>query len=174
MRPFQPMIRAASFALATVALASCQQNMLAPLPTLTPALPSYPPAPAPPASATATATARPAPHIFGIDDYKILVAEQILGANPSITFSGRLPPMLPAVVVVNISIDKDGGLANVVVQRSRNHEASEVALASVKRSAPFPKPKRMITRGLKTLDFSETFLFNHQYQFQLRTLAGPQ
>ncbi len=168
MRPFQLLIRAASFALVMASLASCQQNMLAPRPTQKPALPSYPAAPAPPAAT------RPEPQIFGVDGYKILVAEQILAANPSITFSGRLPPMLPAVVVVNISIDKDGSLANVVVQRSRNNDASEVALASVRRSGPFPKPKRLITRGHKTLDFSETFLFNHQYQFQLRTLAGPQ
>lgn len=143
--------------------------------------PRSPPAPtmgaAPPAaatSATAPAPKPPAP-METIDDYKALVAQQILDANPKITFSGRLPPMLPAIVVLNINVDRDGELTNVVVKRSRDSEASKVALAAVKRvGAPFPKPLHLLKRSHKTLEFSETFLFNDRYHFQLRTLAGPQ
>ena len=104
----------------------------------------------------------------------MLVAEQILTANPDTIINGRLPPMLPAIVVVNISIDRDGAIHKVVVQRSRDDTASEVALASVRRGAPYPRPLALIARGGRTLEFSETFLFNRDYRFQLRTLAGPQ
>lgn len=150
--------------LAALLLAACQNP---PPPKVAVAAPAI--RIAPPESRAATATAR------NIDDYKIQVAGQILAANPAIIFSGRLPPMLPAIVVVDISVNRDGELASVEVKRSRDGEASKVALAAVKRvGAPFPKPQHLMLRGHKTLDFSETFLFNHQYHFQLRSLAGPQ
>lgn len=153
----------AAAALGAVLLAACQR-----LPPLTPPRPSTEPA----SPAAGAPPARPA---ASIDDYKVLVAQQILDANSAITFSGRLPPMLPAIVVVNISVDKDGDLSSVAVKRSRDGEASKVALEAVRRvRAPFPRPAHLLQRGHKTLDFSETFLFNEHYQFQLRTLAGPQ
>lgn len=144
--------------------------------------PRNPPAPTvaemAPAPLRPPAEVRPPPvpaSINSIDDYKAAVAQQILDANSAITFSGRLPPMLPAIVVVNISVDMDGELSSVVVKRSRDPEASKVALAAVKRvSEPFPKPVHLLKRSHKTLDFSETFLFNDRYHFQLRSLAGPQ
>ncbi len=109
-----------------------------------------------------------------IDDYKALVAAQIMQANPDSTFSGKLPPMLPAIVVVNISVDVRGELTRVTVQRSRDSAASTVALSAVKQSGPFPMPLHLLLRGHKTLDFSETFLFGDRYRFKLRSLAGPQ
>jgi len=109
-----------------------------------------------------------------LDAYKIDVAQHILAGNADTIFSGRLPPMLPAIVVVNIGIDADGRLSKAVVQRSRNQEASRVALASLRRVGTYPKPARLLRAGSKVLEFSETFLFNADYKFQLRTLAGPQ
>jgi protein TonB len=151
--------------LAALLLAACQNP---PPHRITVAAPARRVAP-PESKTAATAIAR------NIDDYKMQVAGQILAANPAIIFSGRLPPMLPAIVVVDISVNRDGELASVEVKRSRDGEASKVALAAVKRvGAPFPKPQHLMLRGHKTLDFSETFLFDHQYHFQLRSLAGPQ
>ena len=112
--------------------------------------------------------------VINIDDYKSRVAEKIVLTNPGLVFSGRLPPMLPAVVVLTISVDKDGALSRVVVQRSRNSAASDIALMAVKHGAPFPKPQQLLHRGHKTLDFSETFLFGDDAHFKVRTLAGPQ
>ncbi len=109
-----------------------------------------------------------------IDDYKTLVATQILQANPDVTFTGKLPPMLPAIVVVNISVDARGEVTRVTVQRSRDSAASKVALAAVKQGGQFPMPLHLLLRGHKTLDFSETFLFGERYRFKLRSLAGPQ
>lgn len=109
-----------------------------------------------------------------LDAYKNDVAQHILAGNADAVFSGQLPPMLPAIVVVNIGIDADGRLSKAVVQRSRDNEASRVALASLRRAAPFPKPARLLRAGSRVLEFSETFLFNADYKFQLRTLAGPQ
>ncbi len=169
MRPSQIILKAASGAILASLLASCQSLQSArqadiPAPVVHQIIPSIAPASAP----------QPVPRVAGIDGYKVLVAEKINTANPDTIFSGRLPPMLPAIVVVNISIDKEGAIQRVVVQRSRDDTASEVALASVRRAAPYPRPLALIGGGSRTLDFSETFLFNRDYRFQLRTLAGPQ
>ena len=162
------MIGCLSLGLGGLILAACQKAP--PLATPAPAGPARTPLPA----AEALPPKAP-PVVNNIDDYKLLVAQQILDANPDIIFSGRLPPMLPAIVVVNIGVTRDGELSSVTVKRSRNAKASTVALAAVKKvGAPFPKPLHLLGRGHKTLDFSETFLFNDQFKFQLRTLAGPQ
>lgn len=154
-------------------LSACQKG-----PPRTPPAPSVAEMAPVPALARPPAEVKPPPvpaSINSIDDYKAVVAQQILDANSTITFSGRLPPMLPAIVVVNISVDRDGELSSVVVKRSRDPEASKVALAAIKRvSEPFPRPVHLLKRSHKTLDFSETFLFNDRYHFQLRSLAGPQ
>ncbi len=118
--------------------------------------------------------AEPAAPSPGLDAYKTQVAQQVMRQNPSQTFSGQLPPMLPAIVVLNITVDKDGRLTDVVVQRSRDPDAARVAVASMRRSAPLPRPASLLAENSDSLTFSETFLFNDEYRFQLRTLAGPQ
>ncbi len=82
--------------------------------------------------------------------------------------------MLPAVVVVNITVDRAGQLTDVQVQRSRDQGASEVALASLRRSGPLPAPDGLGPQHADLMTFSETFLFGERYRFQIRTLAGPQ
>ena len=107
-----------------------------------------------------------------VESYKAGVAEQVMRYNSAHTFSGRLPPMLPAIVVLSITVDHTGKLAHVAVQRSRDDDASNVALASVRRAAPLPKPFNLATGAGNSLTFSETFLFNADYRFQLRSLAS--
>lgn len=122
-------------------------------------------------NATSGPVAPPSPNL---DAYKTQVAYHIMRHNPQQTFSGRLPPMLPAIVVVNVTVDKDGELKDVAVQRSRDPDASRVAVASMKRSGPLPKPVNLMANNTDSLTFSETFLFNDEYRFQLRSVAGPQ
>lgn len=122
----------------------------------------------------APTTAHVPPPSLTLDAYKAHVARHVLGRNAGRSFSGRLPPMLPAIVVVNITVDRDGRLADVRVQRSRDPDASRVALASVLRSGPLPPPHGLLAANSGAMTFSETFLFDRDYRFQLRTLAGPQ
>jgi periplasmic protein TonB len=122
-------------------------------------------------NATRSPVAPPSP---GLDAYKTQVAYHVMRHNPQQTFSGRLPAMLPAIVVVNVTVDKDGEVKDVEVQRSRDPDASRVAVDSMKRSGPLPKPVNLLANNADSLTFSETFLFNDQHQFQLRSIAGPQ
>ena len=109
-----------------------------------------------------------------VDAYKSDVAEQIMRYNSAHTFSGKLPPMLPAIVVLTITVDHSGKMTKVAVQRSRDNDASKVALASMQRTGALPKPFNLAAGPGKSLTFSETFLFNADYRFQLRTLAPIQ
>ncbi len=125
-----------------------------------------------------TAAPVPPPSLT-LEAYKASVARHIVDRNADRTFSGQLPPMLPAIVVVNITVDKEGQMTDVQVQRSRDHQASQVALASMRRSGPLPRPDGLLVKNSSAMTFSETFLFVRSgdpasYRFQLRTLAGPQ
>ncbi|MFZ4875916.1 hypothetical protein ACL9RI_12580 [Janthinobacterium sp. Mn2066] len=161
-----PITRAAIPFAIVMALAACQKapEPAAPAPASAPATPSPP-----------VAAPEPEPPADTIAAYKLLVARQIVAANPDSTFDGPLPAMLPAIVVLDLSIGRDGTLKKVRVHRSRDSEASAVALAAVHRvTEAFPPTAQLMRKRDKTLDFSETFLFNERYQFQLRTLSGPQ
>jgi protein TonB len=138
---------------------------------------SAPPAariPPPPPAKVVPPVPAPRTRFDSIDEYKVEVARQIMRSNPGKTFSHALPPMLPAIVVVNISVDKHGDVTKVAVQRSRDGQASAVTLAAVKQSGQLPKPLNLLPWYRGSLDFSETFLFNKDYRFQLRSLSGPQ
>jgi protein TonB len=127
-----------------------------------------------PDSSPSTTAAPVAPATPTLDAYKTEVALHVVRHNPGYTFSGRLPEMLPAIVVLNITVDKDGNVTDVAVQRSRDPDASQVAVASMRRSGMLPKPDRLLANNSDSVTFSETFLFNSEYRFQLRSLAGPQ
>jgi protein TonB len=120
---------------------------------------------------TSSPTSKPPP--AGLDAYKTQVAQHVVQHNPGHTYQGTLPPLLPAIVVLEITVDSDGRMTNVAVQRSRNPDASEVALASMRRSTPLPRPQQLALASGK-LTFSETFLFADRERYQLRSLAGPQ
>jgi protein TonB len=108
----------------------------------------------------------------GLDAYKTQVAQHVASHNPEHQYSGTLPAMLPAVVVLEITVDQDGRMTGIEVQRARDDHAAQVALASMRRSEPLPAPQRLAQAG--SLKFSETFLFADAERYQLRSLAGPQ
>jgi protein TonB len=88
-------------------------------------------------------------------------------------FTGILPPLLPAIVVLRITVDRDGQVQDVFVQRSRDPDASAIALSSLRRSAPLPPPQAL-AQGPDGLTFSETFLFADSDRYQLRSLSPKQ
>jgi protein TonB len=159
--------------IATLLLLSACSNAPPPAAPATPARPAAA-AHAIPVPLPALATSGQRSQYDNIDAYKVDVAERIMRANPHRIFTHKLPPMLPAIVVLNISVDKDGGLNKVAIARSRDSAASSVALAAVRQCGQLPKPMNLLASRRNALEFSETFLFNAHYQFKLRTLAGPQ
>lgn len=109
-----------------------------------------------------------------VDAYKQDAAQHIVRRNIANTFHGPLPPMLPAVVVLLITVDATGRATEVSVQRSPDDEASAVAMASIYHSGRLPRPYNLAVGPRRSLTYSETFLFNADYRFQIRTLAPVQ
>jgi protein TonB len=111
-----------------------------------------------------------------VDTYKYHAARHIMRYNTAHTFSGKLPPMLPAVVVLRITVDDTGRMTDVWVQRAPEDDAdaARIAVASMHRAGVLPRPFNLATGPERSLSYSETFLFNDDYRFQIRTLAPIQ
>jgi periplasmic protein TonB len=109
-----------------------------------------------------------------LDDYKRDLALRISEVNAPKVYGGRPQALLRSVIVVRYTVDGRGHLVRSEIMRSnRDHETESTALASLRSAAPFPKPaSHLLRRG--QLEVSETWLFNNDGRFQLRTIAQPQ
>lgn len=135
-------------------------------------LPQSPAAPIP--ASVGRVSSQPPQWFDSVETYKYHAAQHIMRNNSEHTFSGKLPPMLPAIVVLRITIDDTGRVTDVLVQRSPDDAASQAAVAAIYRARQLPQPFNLANGLHRTLEFSETFLFNHANRFQLRTLAPVQ
>jgi periplasmic protein TonB len=108
------------------------------------------------------------------EGYKRDLAVQISEANAGKVYSGRPQALLRSVVVVKYVIDARGNLVRSELMRSnKDRETESTALAALRQSAPFPKPAPHLLRQGR-IEISETWLFNNDGRFQLRTIAQPQ
>ncbi|MEO8144201.1 MAG: energy transducer TonB [Betaproteobacteria bacterium] len=106
-----------------------------------------------------------------LDGYKKSVAERIARASPDI-FEDPLPEMFKSIVVLDITIDREGRLAQVAVRRSNGYKALENrAMDSVRRAAPFAEPAFTVRRRDGSVKFMETFLFRDDGRFRVRSLV---
>lgn len=162
-----------AFALVAAAgiLAGCQSPAppAAPAPTASP-----PPVVAAPAPARTYGPVGLAARDPALERYKRAAAERIHEANRSLLFDGRPHHLLQAVIVVELTVDKQGNVARSKIVRSPGIATlNNVALSSLKSASPLPAPPTaLVAKG--PLTYSETWLFNNQSRFQLRTLALPQ
>ncbi len=109
-----------------------------------------------------------------LDEYKQRNALRILQANSHQIYDGAPPHFLKSVVVLIFVVDARGQLASSRVLRGNGHKQLEdVALASVKRAAPFDPPPKQLLRG-NTIEITETWLFRDDGKFQVRSVALPQ
>lgn len=137
-----------------------------------PSAPMEPP-PAAQGAAPAVSAPRPPEAAFGIDAYKMLVANEIWLRNTEV-YAGAVPPMLKSIVVLEITIDRVGNPIGISVYRSNGFKQLESrALESIVRAAPFAIPPPALLQGLGSVTFLETFLFRADERFQLRSLVIP-
>ncbi|WP_414691798.1 hypothetical protein [Noviherbaspirillum sp.] len=109
-----------------------------------------------------------------VDGYKRDLAQRISQVNSTRVYVGRPQALLRSVVVVRYVVDAQGALVRSEIMRSnRDRETEATALASLRGAAPFPKPASHLLRNGR-LDLAETWLFNNDGRFQLRTIAEPQ
>jgi protein TonB len=106
-----------------------------------------------------------------VDSYKADLAQRIYAVNSTQVYTTRPQALLRSVVVVKYSVDSAGNLLRSEIARSNHDRVTEAtALATLRRSAPFPKPSPHLLRNGR-LEMHESWLFNNDGRFQLRSLA---
>ncbi|MGE5623175.1 MAG: energy transducer TonB [Bacillota bacterium] len=109
-----------------------------------------------------------------LEAYKRDIAQRIARNNAAKVYDGRPQALLRSVVVLKYVVDAQGNLVKSEILRSnRDRETEATALASLRNSAPFPQPAAHLLRHGR-LELAETWLFNNDGRFQLRTIAEPQ
>lgn len=108
------------------------------------------------------------------DGYKQEIARRITLVNSSKIYPERPQALLRSVVVIRFFVDGNGKLVRSEMVRSNHDKTTEAtALLSLRNAAPFPKPHTHLLRH-DNVEISETWLFNDDGRFQLRTVALPQ
>lgn len=158
-------------------LAGCTSRPLpsdAPPPAAGPAPAAPMPAPAAPvarAPVPATAPAAQAP-ARSWDEYKVRAARRIMQTSAGETFTGPIPERLQSIPVVQVELNRDGSVRNVTVLRvpKFSPQTLQMAMNAVRRAGPF-EPVGHLPRPWQ---YSETFLYNDDLKFQIRSLAEVQ
>jgi protein TonB len=88
--------------------------------------------------------------------------------------SQRPQALLRSVIVVRYTVDGEGRLTRSEIQRgNHDRETEALALSTLRKTAPFPKPAPHLLHNGR-LDLSESWLFDDDGRFQLRSIAQAQ
>ena len=103
------------------------------------------------------------------DEYKVRVAQRIMATSPGETFSGPLPDPLQSIPVVQVRLNRDGSIRDIQVLRTprQSPQTLDMAIRAIRRAGPF-EPVGHLPQPWQ---FSETFLYNDDLRFQLRSLV---
>ena len=103
------------------------------------------------------------------DEFKQRAAERVVLANPGKSFSGALPDQLRSIPVLLVELNRDGSVRHVSVLRKPKFspESQAMAMEAIRRAGPFES----VAHLPQPWQYSETFLYNDDLKFQLRTLA---
>ena len=98
-------------------------------------------------------------------------ATHLYGLNADRIYKGKLPPLLYAVGVLNVEIDRVGRVTRLDWLRAPRHapEVMKDIEALVAQASPFPAPAR-----LGKVTYTETWLWHKSGKFQLDTLTEGQ
>jgi protein TonB len=109
-----------------------------------------------------------------LSGYKRDVARHISSTNSTKIYSGRPQALLRSVVVMKYTVDGSGQLVRSEILRSNHDDETEtIAMRSLRSATPLPRPDAHLLRNGQ-LEVIETWLFNDDGRFQLRTIALPQ
>lgn len=104
-------------------------------------------------------------------EYRKDAAKHLYARHSPQIFEGRLPPMLKAVGVLNVDIDRHGAVKSIHWQRAPRHAPQVMREIErlVKAAAPYPAPQHM---GQVT--YTDVWLWHQSGRFQLDTLTEGQ
>ncbi|MBK5205949.1 MAG: hypothetical protein JJD98_11245 [Polaromonas sp.] len=98
-------------------------------------------------------------------------ATHIYGLNAERIYQGKMPPLLYAIGVLNVEIDRVGRVTRLDWMRAPRHAPEVIAEIerTVKQASPFPAPTR-----LGKVVYTDTWLWHKSGKFQLDTLTEGQ
>lgn len=98
-------------------------------------------------------------------------ATHLYGLNSERIYKGKMPPLLYAVGVINVEIDRVGRVTRVDWMRAPRQAPEVIAEieAFIKQASPFPAPVR-----LGKVIYTDTWLWDKSGRFQLDTLTEGQ
>lgn len=104
-------------------------------------------------------------------EYRLDAATHLYELNANRIFKGRMPPMLYAVGVLQIEMDRRGNILSTHWLRAPRHAPEVVAEIerTVRSAAPYPAPER-----LGKVTYTDTWLWDQSGRFQLDTLTEGQ
>lgn len=98
-------------------------------------------------------------------------ATHIYGLNADRIYKGKMPPLLYAVGVLNVEIDRVGRVTRLDWMRAPKHAPEVIAEIerTIKAASPFPAPTK-----LGKVVYTDTWLWHKSGKFQLDTLTEGQ
>ena len=129
---------------------------------LIPETPAFSPSPPPSVKKSLARNAR---------EYRHDAASHLYAQHQQRIFKGRLPPMLEAVGVINVNIDRRGSVKAIQWQRAPKHAPHVMREIEqmVKAAAPYPVPLHM-----SQVTYTDVWLWHKSGKFQLDTLTEGQ
>jgi hypothetical protein len=110
-------------------------------------------------------------------EYRRHVDELLHAANVPGVFPGTPPNPLRAVIVVYVEVNSGGELVRLELYRAPEHSpelVDEVERAWRRLGPQLPRPLPALMNGDERLAFTQTWLFDYDGRFRLRTLSLPQ
>ncbi|WP_368664957.1 hypothetical protein [Limnohabitans sp. 2KL-3] len=104
-------------------------------------------------------------------DYRREAASHLYAQHSQHIYKGRLPPMLEAVGVLNVDIDRHGSVKSIHWMRAPRHapQVMQQIERMVKAAAPYPVPYHM-----SQVTYTDVWLWHKSGKFQLDTLTEGQ
>jgi periplasmic protein TonB len=98
-------------------------------------------------------------------------ASHLYGLNADRIYKGKMPPLLYAIGVMNVEIDRTGKVTRLDWMRAPRHAPEVMAEIerTIRQASPFPAPTRM-----GKVVYTDTWLWHVSGKFQLDTLTEGQ
>ena len=103
--------------------------------------------------------------------YKVDAARHVYAAYANRIYKGKLPPLVHAIVVLEVELDAQGVVKDIQMIRVPTHAPAVTAEVRklIQQASPMPAPTRL--GGVK---FTEVWLVDKSGRFQLDTLTEGQ
>jgi hypothetical protein len=129
------------------------------------------PPPPPPAAVVEPEFRGPVSAANSPREYRRDAAAHLYAKNGDRIYKGKMPPLLYAVGVLQVEVDRKGNVTNVNWMRSPSQAPEVMAeiVRTVKAASPFPAPAK-----LGNVVYTDTWLWHKSGRFQLDTLTEGQ